>query len=443
MHRTLGYFLVLLTLFASQLLVAKGEKGIRILKDDEIENMLHDLARPIFSAAKIKDHEIEFVLLDDVQENAFVIGGKVIFVNSGLLINNISNPEAITGVIAHELGHLLAKHNIIKQIHLADANKNIMYGSILGLAAMTAGIPELGTFLSVGAYNSGFLTMMKYSRQHESEADKISSNLLTKAGVGTNGLLKFLNSLRERERQISFNPYYLTHPLTKDRIAFLRNYTNVHKFYSDSFISLYQRAIYKLMAFTTNRVNLYTANIIPNQTNRDYANSIILFRLGKLAQATEILDKLLISDELNPYFLELRAQIKLSKGKFSDAIEDFAKAYSMNNRNGLIANEYAFAIIKFIEQNPSPTKKHEYLNKIIEILKINLSYSEDDILTLTLLANAYFLNGMEGESKLILAEKFYILGENDKAKIEVEKAIKLLKPKTADYLKAQDLKSLL
>ena len=444
MHKLFAVFVCYISIFFSSFAIANGEKGIRILRDDEVENILHDLSRPIFSAAKIKEREIEFILLNDIQENAFVIGGKVIFINSGLLISNINSPDAIAGVIAHELGHLLAKHNIIKQIQLADTSKNVMYGSILGLAAMTAGIPELGTFLSLGAYNSGFLTMMKYSRQHESEADKISSNLLTKSGIGTNGLLKFLNSLRDRERQISFNPYYLTHPLSKERVAFLRNYTRGDdQYYSDEFINRYKRAIYKLLAFTTDRVTLFTKQTISNQENLDYANSIILFRQGKLLQSIALLDKLLKAEPENPYFLEFKAQVDLSNGQMQQSVDDFAKAYELNNQNGLIAVEYAFSLIKYIEKNPKSDKRKELLNKAIEVLIKNLNHAEDDVISLNLLANAYFLNGMKGESKLYQAERLYIIGDDAKAELEINKAIELLKPGSPAYIRAQDLKKLM
>jgi len=444
MPKRLALFICYAAIFLLNALPAYSENGIKLLRDDEIENVLHDLSRPIFSAAKIKEREIEFILLNDIQENAFVIGGKAIFINSGLLISNINSPEAIVGIIAHELGHLLAKHNIIKQIQLADTSKNVMYGSILGLAAMTAGIPEIGTFLSLGAYNSGYLTMMKYSRQHESEADKISSNLLTKAGIGTNGLLKFLNSLRDRERQISFSPYYLTHPLSKERVAFLRNYARAdNQFYSNEFVNRYKRAIYKLIAFTTNRVTLFTAQAINNRENLDYANSIILFRQGKLTRSIELLDRLLTIEPENPYFLEFKGQVELSAGKMQEAVDDFARAYSINSQNGLIAIEYAFSLIKYAEKTQAHGKKTELLNKAIDVLGKNLNIIEDDVISLNLLSNACFLNGMKGESKLYQAERLYIIGANGKAKHEVNKAIELLKPGSTTYIKAQDLKKLL
>jgi predicted Zn-dependent protease len=418
-------------------------QSLKILRDDEIENVLRDLSKPIISAAQMKHSDIEFVLIDNVQENAFVIGGKVIFLHSGLLIKNINNPEAIAGVIAHELGHLMAKHNITSQMHNANASQNMIYGSILGLAAMTAGMPELGAFFSLGGHNATFLTMMKYSRQHEAEADKISSKLLTNSGIGTKGLLKFLSSLREREHYLSSNPYYLTHPLSKDRIAFLRNYTSAEQFYSDQFIKLYQRAIYKLLAFTTNRVTFFTSHSINEQNSRDYANAIISFRQGRITQAIDLLNHLLIAEPENPYFLELKAQIELSNGKFLDALNNFTKAYRININNRVISAEYAFAIIKYIERNPTDKNKQLYLNEAIEILQANLHKRDDDVMTLTLLANAYFLNGMHGESRLSLAEKFYMIGDNDKALAELKKAMQLLKAHTAAYIKAQDLKNLL
>ena len=197
------------------------------------------------------------------------------------------------------------------------------------------------------------------------------------------------------------------------------------------------------MAFTTDRVTLFTKQTISNQENLDYANSIILFRQGKLLQSIALLDKLLKAEPENPYFLEFKAQVDLSNGQMQQSVDDFAKAYELNNQNGLIAVEYAFSLIKYIEKNPKSDKRKELLNKAIEVLIKNLNHAEDDVISLNLLANAYFLNGMKGESKLYQAERLYIIGDDAKAELEINKAIELLKPGSPAYLRAQDLKKLM
>ena len=85
------------------------KKTITVLRDSEIEFFMQHLINQMLTLHnKKKDSVNPRILLND-EINAFVIGKKNIYINSGL-IQNASSIEEIQGVLAHELGHLFLGH---------------------------------------------------------------------------------------------------------------------------------------------------------------------------------------------------------------------------------------------------------------------------------------------------------------------------------------------
>ncbi|MEA3470850.1 MAG: tetratricopeptide repeat protein, partial [Thermodesulfobacteriota bacterium] len=63
---------------------------------------------------------------------------------------------------------------------------------------------------------------LKYTREHEEEADRTGMSYLVKAGYDGKGMLDFLKIMRKYEYYSNSVPsYFLTHPGTGDRIAYL------------------------------------------------------------------------------------------------------------------------------------------------------------------------------------------------------------------------------
>jgi predicted Zn-dependent protease len=80
-----------------------------IISDEEVETVVKKLATPIILAAGVNPEEINFYIVLDQDVNAFVYGGRNIFINTGLL-TLFNDPDVLKGVIAHELGHITGGH---------------------------------------------------------------------------------------------------------------------------------------------------------------------------------------------------------------------------------------------------------------------------------------------------------------------------------------------
>lgn len=152
-----------------------------------------------------------FAVLDTPVVNAFAVPGGYIYVTRGILA--LMNSEAeIAVVLAHELGHVNARHSVAKLSQLMLAQ--------LGLGVAGA-ISETFAKLSGAASIGMQLLFLKFSRDDEREADALGVEYSRKGGYNPSEMVIFFESL-EKMGDLSGGqslPGFLsTHPLTSERI---------------------------------------------------------------------------------------------------------------------------------------------------------------------------------------------------------------------------------
>src|ERR1041384_871945 len=84
-------------------------KGLPLIRDAEIEQLLREYTAPILRAAGLAQQNVHIVIINDRAFNAFVVDGRRIFVNVGALLD-AKTPNEIIGVLAHETGHIAGGH---------------------------------------------------------------------------------------------------------------------------------------------------------------------------------------------------------------------------------------------------------------------------------------------------------------------------------------------
>ncbi|HEX5846113.1 MAG TPA: M48 family metalloprotease, partial [Rhodoplanes sp.] len=89
--------------------VAAQSRGLPIIRDAEIEQLLRDYTQPILRVAGLAQQNVRVVIINDRSFNAFVMDGHRIFVNAGALLES-ATPNQIIGVLAHETGHIAGGH---------------------------------------------------------------------------------------------------------------------------------------------------------------------------------------------------------------------------------------------------------------------------------------------------------------------------------------------
>jgi beta-barrel assembly-enhancing protease len=148
--------------------------------------------------------------------NAFALPGGYIFVNSGLIRAATTEAE-LAGALAHEIGHVAARHYTREQ-----SLKELM--SLAGIPLMVAGGTP-GFAIAKGLEAAGPLVLLKYSRSSEKQADVLGIQYLYRAGYDPLALVDFLErvSVLEGSNPGAFARMFAMHPPAADRIRALQD----------------------------------------------------------------------------------------------------------------------------------------------------------------------------------------------------------------------------
>lgn len=159
-----------------------------------------------------------FLILDTDEVNALAAPGGFVFITKGLLKRS-KDEEMLASILAHEVGHVSAKHGLqsIKKSRLIDAFK------IIGKEAMERYGPEKLAQLTTifeGALGDIVETLIEkgYDRKYEYEADGLSLKFAAKTGYSPSGLLDFLQTMVGDSSAASAKGWFKTHPTPSERI---------------------------------------------------------------------------------------------------------------------------------------------------------------------------------------------------------------------------------
>jgi Zn-dependent protease with chaperone function len=150
--------------------------------------------------------------------NAFALPGGTIVLTDELVALLPERDDAVLGVLAHELGHVRARHGM----------RLVVQVSLLGAATSAA----LGDFSAVLASVPALLGQMAYSRDAEREADAESVRLMKAAGLSPLAMVEFFERARawrdsdegrRRGAGIDVGIAFSSHPADEERIAFFKN----------------------------------------------------------------------------------------------------------------------------------------------------------------------------------------------------------------------------
>jgi predicted Zn-dependent protease len=163
-----------------------------------------------------------FNVLDSDDVNAFAAPGGYIFVTRGALAQMQSEAE-LAGVLAHEVGHVVAKH-ILEKIQRSDM-----------LRGMRQEADLKGSLLNQVADAGAGMVFTGFDRREEMEADSLGQVYAAAAGYRTTGLVGFLARLQqEQQGQAPANAgmrarLARTHPDLDVRIAALQREATAEK----------------------------------------------------------------------------------------------------------------------------------------------------------------------------------------------------------------------
>jgi predicted Zn-dependent protease len=323
------------------------------IRDAETEHLIRRMSHPLFRTAGVDPGLVRITLIQNRAINAFVATGNRMFLHTGLLQQAESAAEVV-GVLAHETGHIAAGHLIRLPEEMRAAMLRSLGAMLLGGAAAAA--TGQGGAAAAGMLGGQAMAMgefFAFTRSQEQAADQAAIDYLERLGWSPRGLERLLEKMLDQEllaanRQ---DPYFRTHPLSRDRLEFVRDQL-ARSPHADAALPPGMEE-----AFAMARAKIDGFIDAPGTTLRRYpesdgsaparhARAIALFRSGRIDEALRILDTLLRESPSSPWLHELKGQILFEGHRPAEALGPYATAARLAPGEGLIRLSHARVLIE-------------------------------------------------------------------------------------------------
>ena len=384
--------------------LAQGRDNSVIIRDTEIEEILHSWLDPLLVQAGMDPDSVEIILVQNPQINAFVAGGMNIFLYTGL-IQKTENPGELIGVMAHELGHIAAGHLISTRAAFERASYESILGMVLGVgAALATGNSQVASAVFTGSSSLATSRFLTNSRVQESSADQAALRFMQGAEINPSGLVSFFEKLSSEELLPASqqSAYMRTHPLTRDRISALEVKVGQSPYkdapYPAGWDEAHARMKAKLAGFITPAQIQWLYEDRDTTMAARYAQAIAAYREDHIEPALSAMDDLIAAEPGNPYFKELKGQMLVDFGRIQEALPYYKAAVEALPGSGLIRIAYGHALL---ESGNDPARMQEAIGHLERALRDEPRATR----AYRLLATAYGRLGQEDMAKVNLAEE--------------------------------------
>jgi predicted Zn-dependent protease len=408
-----------------------------VLRDSETELLFKQMSRPLIEAAGLDPNSVEVVLLKDDEINAFVSRGQTVYLQSGL-IEAADNVDQVQGVVAHELGHVVAGDAIRADSGMKHATGISLMSLVLAAAAIAAGAGDAGMGIMMAGQRAALGDMLAFTRAQEATADASAARFMSKAGVNGKGLLDFFAKLQNQEYRLAVydtDSYDRTHPLSNERIQALEQKLKSDPAWSKpidpQLENRFERVKAKLAGFIDPKQAVIKYPESDQSVPAHYARAYAYHLGGYPDKALAETAALLATDPNDPYFLELKGQILLEGGHPKQAIEPLRLATKLSGDAPLIASMLGHALIA--------TEDAKNFAEAKQVLKAAIGRDNENPFAWYQLGMIYDQEGDMGRAALATAERSNLEGDPKLALASARAAMKSIPAGSSDYLRAQDI----
>ena len=187
------------------------EQTARLIPDPVINEYVNRIGQNL---VRNSDAKVPFTIkvIDSDEINAFALPGGFFYVNSGLILAADEEAE-LAGVMAHEIAHVAARHQMQQMTRLQYANMATIPLIFVG----SWGVYQAASL----AINLALpITFMKFSRGFETEADYLGVQYMYKAGYDPQAFISFFEKIeaKDKKKPGTLAKAFASHPPTPDRI---------------------------------------------------------------------------------------------------------------------------------------------------------------------------------------------------------------------------------
>src|SRR5262245_28613333 len=190
----------------------EAERQLQILHDRQATAYIDSLGRQLAAHAPGPRYPYQFKIVNDKAINAFALPGGFVYVNRGA-IEAADNEAQIAGVIAHEIGHVVLRHGThqASTAYVAQAPLAIL-GGVLGSNSVGSVLGQLGVSFATSSL------LLKYSRDAESQADLMGTQILHDSGYDPRAMVEFFEKIQAQSKGRAIQ-FLSDHPNPENRIG--------------------------------------------------------------------------------------------------------------------------------------------------------------------------------------------------------------------------------
>ena len=308
---------------------------------------------------------IGLVVIKDPQINAFAVPGGLFALNTGL-ITSAKNLDEIAGVMAHEIAHVAQRHYSRSQEAFKGQGLLALAGILVGAAIASKADGDVGSAVMLGTQAALMDKQLSYSRNQEREADRIGMQFMYSAGYNPQSMADYFETMHRETSRVSFLPdFWLTHPLTTERMSEARLRANQlpkvkSKIYDLDFEIL---KLYTLVI--SNQATETQLQAFANQKNTAAQLALSKFYLerGDYTQAQANLD--LVKAKLKYHVLVplIQTDIYLGQNKFDQAYSSIYFIQKTMPENRALSYKLAEVLIRQGQAAQAQTVVQRFIHK--------------------------------------------------------------------------------
>lgn len=308
---------------------------------------------------------IGLVVIKDPQINAFAVPGGLFALNTGL-ITSAKNLDEIAGVMAHEIAHVAQRHYSRSQEAFKGQGLLALAGILVGAAIASKADGDVGSAVMLGTQAALMDKQLSYSRNQEREADRIGMQFMYSAGYNPQSMADYFETMHRETSRVSFLPdFWLTHPLTTERMSEARLRANQlpkvkSKIYDLDFEIL---KLYTLVI--SNQATETQLQAFANQKNTAAQLALSKFYLerGDYTQAQANLD--LVKAKLKYHVLVplIQTDIYLGQNKFDQAYSSINFIQKTMPENRALSYKLAEVLIRQGQAAQAQTLVQRFIHK--------------------------------------------------------------------------------
>ncbi|MDR3554843.1 MAG: M48 family metalloprotease [Syntrophobacteraceae bacterium] len=347
-------------------------KSAPLIEDGEILTYVNEVGQRLVDQVGVTPYKFRFFVLDEPVPNAFAAPGGNIFIYRGLL-EMMSSEDELASILGHECGHIMARH-------LQRSIDEAKISSIGMLAGLIAGIFLGAPGLAAGGMAASQSAALKYSREHEMEADLRGLGYMSKAGYNPEAMPAMMRVLLHHTwLQNSNVPDYLqTHPATQERVLYLDELVKKERA-SGKFVrkpsvgnfKVIQTALIAGYSDEEKALERFRAGIKKGDSTAVYGLGRLFLREQKWGQAVVELKKAARLMPCDSFVLSTLAEALRKTGKLEDARRILESALSIDPSSAIAHYRLALVLMDL-------GKKDEAIENLTQIEELAPTFPDID-----------------------------------------------------------------